>query len=91
MQLTNIARDVAEDARLGRVYLPADWLAAAGLRPADVLAGRADAERLGLVVRDLLSLADRYYASGQAGASLHPARAAPGHRGGGRGVPSDWP
>jgi phytoene synthase len=72
MQLTNIARDVAEDARLGRVYLPADWLAAAGLRPADVLAGGADAERLGLVVRDLLSLADRYYASGQAGLRYIP-------------------
>ena len=26
MQLTNIARDVGEDARLGRVYLPAQWL-----------------------------------------------------------------
>lgn len=26
MQLTNIARDVGEDARNGRVYLPADWL-----------------------------------------------------------------
>ena len=32
-QLTNIARDVAEDARNGRVYLPADWLAEAGLAP----------------------------------------------------------
>ncbi|MFW5642066.1 MAG: squalene/phytoene synthase family protein, partial [Roseicyclus sp.] len=27
MQLTNIARDVAEDARLGRRYLPSDWCA----------------------------------------------------------------
>lgn len=27
MQLSNIARDVEEDARLGRVYLPAQWLA----------------------------------------------------------------
>ena len=26
MQLTNIARDVGEDARAGRVYLPLDWL-----------------------------------------------------------------
>ena len=31
MQLTNIARDVGEDARAGRVYLPLDWLAEAGV------------------------------------------------------------
>ena len=31
MQLTNIARDVGEDARAGRVYLPLDWLDAAGV------------------------------------------------------------
>lgn len=43
MQLTNILRDVGEDARdLGRVYLPADALAAAGLAPADGSAALAD-------------------------------------------------
>ena len=26
MQLTNIARDVTEDASMGRIYLPLDWL-----------------------------------------------------------------
>ena len=31
MQLTNIARDVGEDAREGRLYLPTDWLAGAGV------------------------------------------------------------
>lgn len=31
MQMTNIARDVGEDARRGRVYLPARWLEAAGV------------------------------------------------------------
>jgi len=31
MQLTNIARDVGEDARAGRIYLPLDWLDEAGL------------------------------------------------------------
>ena len=34
LQLTNILRDVEEDARIGRIYLPAECLAAAGL-PAD--------------------------------------------------------
>ncbi len=37
VQTTNIVRDVQEDARLGRVYLPADWLQKTGLTRADVL------------------------------------------------------
>jgi phytoene synthase len=36
-QLTNIIRDVGEDARLGRVYLPADELARHGLTAEDIL------------------------------------------------------
>lgn len=38
MQLTNILRDVGEDAQRGRCYLPADDLARFGLTPAEVLA-----------------------------------------------------
>ena len=38
MQLTNIARDVGEDARAGRLYLPLDWLDEAGLDPEAFLA-----------------------------------------------------
>src|SRR6478672_640795 len=41
MQLTNILRDVGEDARRGRCYIPADELAAFGLTTADVLCGGA--------------------------------------------------
>ncbi len=40
MQLTNILRDVGEDARRGRCYLPEDELVAYGFTPGDVLAGR---------------------------------------------------
>jgi 15-cis-phytoene synthase len=39
MQLTNILRDVGEDARRGRCYLPVQDLAAVGLTPDDILAG----------------------------------------------------
>ncbi len=46
MQLTNILRDVGEDARRGRCYLPASDLAAFGLTPEEVLA-RAGAPDLG--------------------------------------------
>jgi phytoene synthase len=38
MQLTNIARDVGEDARNGRLYLPRDWLLEVGIVPAEFLA-----------------------------------------------------
>lgn len=37
MQFSNIARDVAEDARMGRVYLPSDLLAQTNCTAADVL------------------------------------------------------
>lgn len=36
MQLTNMARDVLEDSREGRVYLPLDLLGRHGLTPADI-------------------------------------------------------
>ena len=39
-QLTNIIRDVGEDARRGRIYLPQDELAAHGVSEADILAAR---------------------------------------------------
>ena len=39
-QLTNIIRDVGEDARRGRVYLPQDELARFGVAEADLLTGR---------------------------------------------------
>ncbi|MGA8031962.1 MAG: presqualene diphosphate synthase HpnD [Casimicrobiaceae bacterium] len=40
-QLTNIIRDVGEDARRGRIYLPLDELARFGVAPSDVLRCRA--------------------------------------------------
>jgi 15-cis-phytoene synthase len=40
MQLTNILRDVAEDAALGRLYLPLDEIADFGCEPEAILAGR---------------------------------------------------
>jgi len=40
MQLTNILRDVAEDARAGRIYLPANERQEFGVRREDLLAGK---------------------------------------------------
>lgn len=42
LQLTNILRDVGEDWRAGRVYLPQEELAAFGLSETDLAAGRVD-------------------------------------------------
>lgn len=42
LQLTNIIRDVGEDARRGRIYLPLDELKAHGLGVQDLLQGRYD-------------------------------------------------
>lgn len=75
LQLTNIARDVIDDARVGRVYLPLRWLAAAGV-PAEEVAEPRHRARLAEVVRRLLGEADRYYASGDRGLCRLPLRSA---------------
>jgi phytoene synthase len=67
MQLTNIVRDVAEDATLGRIYLPLNRLSEAGADAGELLAGRADRRAVARVVADVLDLADRYYRSADAG------------------------
>ena len=41
VQLTNIIRDVGEDARMGRIYLPVEDLQRFGVTAADLLAGRS--------------------------------------------------
>ena len=67
-QLTNIARDVIEDAENGRVYLPAEWLEAEGIA-ADPISVSDINNRNGIaqVVRRLLNEADKYYLSSLAG------------------------
>jgi len=49
LQQINIMRDVAEDWRLGRVYLPQDELAEFGVSEGDIAAGRVGAEWRGLM------------------------------------------
>jgi phytoene synthase len=74
-QLTNIARDVLDDARAGRVYLPRTWLEAEGL-DGNALTERRARAGLARVVGRLLDEADRYYRSASAGiARLSPREA----------------
>lgn len=73
MQLTNIARDVGEDARAGRLFLPLDWLEEAGIGPEAFLADPRPSAALGEVVRRLLAVADDLYLRSGAGVfSLPP-------------------
>ena len=72
-QLTNIARDVFDDAALGRCYLPEDWLADAGIPPGDHVRPEHRGALVG-IVRRLLDLADAYYASACEGARRLPRR-----------------
>ncbi|MFN0300973.1 MAG: phytoene/squalene synthase family protein [Burkholderiales bacterium] len=74
-QLTNIARDVIEDARVDRVYLPRSWLAAAGVAE-NAMTERAMRPRIAGVTRQLLAEADRYYRSAQVGLAHLPWRSA---------------
>ena len=74
MQLTNIARDVGEDARAGRIYLPLDWLEEAGVDADRLLAEPAFTPTLGDVVRRLLAEAADYYERGLAGVDFLPMR-----------------
>ena len=78
MQLSNIARDVGEDARLGRLYLPLAWMRDAGLDPDAWLANPVHSPALGSVVRRLLDEADGLYARVGAGIAQLPAACRPG-------------
>ena len=72
-QLANIARDIVEDAQVGRVYLPADWLAGEGLTGAD-LAEPAHRPALARITIRLAVLAEAYRRSSKVGAARLPFR-----------------
>jgi phytoene synthase len=74
-QLTNIARDVIDDARIGRTYLPRDLLRAEGVEAIDPddLTQRPALHRVAL---RLLDDAEIYYRSADMGISALPRRPA---------------
>lgn len=74
-QLTNIARDVMDDAAAGRVYLPHDWLAEAGT-PVVSVAEPAYRTAVARVVARLLDHADDYYRRADRGLAHLPFRSA---------------
>lgn len=75
MQLTNIARDVNEDFRRGRIYLPGDWLKEEKIPSSELM----NAEHREAVYRTVLKLLDRaelLYAQGFLGLKYLPFRSA---------------
>lgn len=72
MQLTNIARDVGEDAREGRIYLPLAWMREAGIDPDAWLANPVHTDALASVVERLLADAERLYRKSESGIARLP-------------------
>jgi 15-cis-phytoene synthase len=77
MQLTNIARDVGEDARNGRLYLPQDWMREAGLDPDVFLRDPVFDERIATVVQRLLNHAATLYERSRDGVAALPSDCRP--------------
>lgn len=80
MQLTNIVRDIGEDAREGRLYLPLAPLREAGLDPEAWLASPVPHPAIGTVAALLLRRAEFLYARAEAGIAALPAACRPGIR-----------
>ena len=78
MQLTNIARDVGEDARQGRLFLPQDWLAAEGVDPQAFLNNPQPTPEIARVTKRLLAQAHRLYQRSESGVAALPFACRPG-------------
>ena len=78
MQLTNVARDVGEDARAGRLYLPRHWLVGAGIDPDAWLLNPEFSPELAGVVERLLAVAEALYARAGSGIARLPGDCRPG-------------
>ena len=71
LQLTNILRDVDEDARLGRLYLPREFLEQASLETQDPARAIAS-ERINPVCQGVADIAHRHYREADAIMGAHP-------------------
>ena len=74
-QLTNIARDIVEDAENGRIYVPLQWLEEAGI-PSDEVALPRHRQALASVAKRLVEAAEPYYESARIGIGALPFRCA---------------
>ena len=75
MQLTNIARDVYEDAKMNRLYLPKEWLGQVSI--SDLIDNKLDDRKKRLIelsIKNLIELSDKFYANGFSGMKFIPLR-----------------
>lgn len=72
MQLTNIARDVGEDARFGRLYLPMAWMREAQLDPDSWMRNPVFDARIASVIDRLIKAADVLYQRSEHGIGQLP-------------------
>ena len=75
MQLTNIARDVYEDAKMNRLYLPKEWLGQVSV--SDLIDNKLDDQKKRLIelsIKNLIELSDKFYANGFSGMKFIPLR-----------------
>ena len=75
MQLTNIARDVYEDAKMNRLYLPKEWLGQVSI--SDLIDNKLDDQKRKLIelsIKNLIELSDKFYANGFSGMKFIPLR-----------------
>lgn len=78
MQLTNIARDVGEDAAEGRLYLPTEWLDEAGLSQETFFEAPRPSKAVRGMVKRLILEANRLYYRSEAGIGALPMGCRPG-------------
>ena len=74
MQLTNISRDILEDAKMGRIYLPEERIKELGMN-LKILSNKGETPKeLKDLVEKILDTADSYYLSGYEGLAFIPFR-----------------
>ena len=74
MQLTNIARDVYEDSKMKRIYLPANWIPDISLKNLTDLHNKTSEkdEIISNAIHEVIGLADKFYENGFAGLKYIP-------------------
>ena len=74
MQLTNIARDVYEDSKMKRIYLPANWIPEISLKNLNDLNNKSSEkdERISNAIHEVIGLSDKFYENGFAGLKYIP-------------------
>jgi phytoene synthase len=70
MQLTNICRDVLNDANLGRIYLPENYFGEVNIK--NIIGKEADEKKIFETVKNIINLAEKYYNSGNLGIAFIP-------------------